>query len=51
MNRFFIAALVLLVGSTALRNQIGDGPLSIGIGLGVACVLVGLFEMYGKKKA
>jgi hypothetical protein len=49
MNRFFIAALAFILVGTALRNQIGDGVLSIAIGVGVAFTIVGLFQTYGRK--
>lgn len=51
MNRYFFAAMVFIVGGIALGHRIGDGVLSIAIGIGVACTVVGLFDLYGRKRA
>jgi len=50
MNRYFLVALILIVGAMALGDLINDGVLSITIGIGVAFTIVGLFQLYGKKR-
>ena len=50
MNKFLLMALIVLVGSTALRDQIGDNGLTVGVGLGVVLTIIGLSQVGAQRR-
>lgn len=51
MKGLYLAAVVLFVAAAALRNQLGGGIIATMVGIGIALVVVGLSEQYGRRKA